>query len=146
MKTKQLKIASLILGLTLLSVPAWAASDFSKYTTEEMHEMRGTMQNATEKERNAFQHEWQRRMREMPVEDRSKYSGKGRKEQADWSSPGKGQGQGKGQGKKSGNAYRYGHGKSDDAGSGYGSGMGGGSGHGGGGGGRGQGGGGGRGR
>lgn len=131
MKTKRIKFAAIILGLTLLSASAWA-SDYSTYTTEELHGMRGSMRENSEEERNAFRYEWQKRMREMPVEERGKYVGPPEDAPRDGSGQGKQMNKSQGENQGSGKAYGYGHGKSQGSSENYGSEMGGGPGAGGG--------------
>ncbi len=129
MKTKSMKLAGLVVGVTLCAASAWA-SDYSGHSTDELAAMRGTMREAAEQDRNKFQKEWQKRVKEMPVEERAKYTGRPENAKQDGQGPGS-------DGKKSRNQNRHYNG--DDKGSGYGQGggygHGGGSGHGGGGGG-----------
>lgn len=129
MKSKKLIIASLVMGTVLFSGYVYA-SDYSDYTTEELHSMRGTMQNATAEERSQFSNEWQKRSREMPDEERSKYTKGSEDESADGSSEGKKKAKGKGHGKSQGGSESYG--SSMGGGSGEGGGHGGDKGHGGG--------------
>ncbi len=100
-------------GVLMLSVPLWAA-DYSSYSTDELAAMRGTLQNATVEERNAFRAEWQKRMQQMSPEERTQYMGPPKN--APRSGYGAGNGQGKGYGKGSGKGYGMGAG----AGNGYG--------------------------
>jgi hypothetical protein len=56
----------------ILIAPSYLmAADYSTYTTEQLSEMRGTMQNATAEERNAFRNEWQSRMQAATPEERA---------------------------------------------------------------------------
>lgn len=64
-----------IFGVSMLASSAFAA-DYSNMSTEELSKMRGTMQNATVEERNAFQNEWQKRVQNMTHEEKQKYMGK----------------------------------------------------------------------
>lgn len=73
MKGKNLLIGFLAGGLFLSSVAL--ATDYSKYSTEELSKMRGTLRNATQEEREAFRAEWQKRMQEMSPEERARYIG-----------------------------------------------------------------------
>lgn len=66
-------IAILVLTMFISSV---YAVDYSTMSTEELAKMRGTMQNATVQERNAFQKEWQKRIQNMTQEERQKYLGR----------------------------------------------------------------------
>lgn len=69
------RIGCLAISLAMMSIPAFAATDYSSLTTEELAAMRGTMQNATEEDHNAFRHEWQERIRNMSPEERQNYAG-----------------------------------------------------------------------
>ena len=129
MKSKKLIITSLLMGAVLFSGHAFA-SDYSDYTTEELHSMRGTMQNATAQERSQFSNEWQKRSREMPAEERRKYTKGSGNGSADGSGDGKKKAKGKGHGKSQEGSESYG--SSMGGGSGYGGGHGGAKGHGGG--------------
>ena len=60
----------------LLSAGSILAADFSQYSTEELHKMRGTMQNVTQQERETFRTEWQKRIQNMTQEERQKYMGR----------------------------------------------------------------------
>lgn len=75
MKSRLMKLSGLVIGMTLCAASAFAA-DYSKYSTDELAEMRGTMREANEEERNQFRNEWQKRINEMSVEERSKYTGR----------------------------------------------------------------------
>ncbi len=65
----------------------WIVTKDSIRSTLELSEMRGTLQAATEQERQSFRQEWQNRVGEMTSEERQQYMGSGNK---------------KGQGKESG--------------------------------------------
>ena len=60
--------------IVLLSAPAWAASDYSSMSTEKLAQMRETIHNAGEEERNAFRHEWQNRYQQMTEQERLQYA------------------------------------------------------------------------
>ncbi len=60
MKTRT--IITIMAMATLIGTSAMAA-DYSGYSTEELSNMRGTMRNASQEEKNAFRKEWQSRMR-----------------------------------------------------------------------------------
>ncbi len=95
------KLAKMFMALVLLAAlcpPAWAATDYSSMTTEELSKLRGTMRNASQEERNAFREEWQKRMHEMTQEERDRYLGR----PAPASSEGTGMGQGRGRGQGGG--------------------------------------------
>lgn len=67
-------LAGLIVPAMLLS--SALAADYSMMPTEELARMRGKMQDAPIEERQAFQNEWQRRVREMTAEEQRRYLGK----------------------------------------------------------------------
>lgn len=71
-KTMLMLVAALCLG----AGAAWAVTDFSAMTTEEMATRRGTMQQTESAEHQAFQEEWQKRLNKMSPEDRQKYMGR----------------------------------------------------------------------
>lgn len=95
------------LAVFTLNSPAWS-TDYTTMTTEELNNVRGTLYNATEAERNAFRNEWQKRINQMTPEERTQYMGPGKgkgkgygggKGQGSGKGAGQGQGQGQGQGK-----------------------------------------------
>lgn len=53
-----------------------AAADYTSMSNEDLSKIRGTLQTATETERQSFRSEWQKRIGEMSPEDRQKYMGK----------------------------------------------------------------------
>lgn len=57
------------------ALPAFAA-DYSMMPTDELARLRGTMQNAPIEERQAFQNEWQRRVRAMTPGEQQRYLGR----------------------------------------------------------------------
>jgi hypothetical protein len=59
----------------LLACPAVEAADYSRMNTAELAALRGTIENAPEEERRAFQEEWQRRVRKMTTVERRQYLG-----------------------------------------------------------------------
>ena len=91
---KKILIVTLVLAVAISASIVFAA-DYSKYTTDELNSMRGTMQNVTQEERNAFRAEWQNRIQNMTQEERQKYMG--RPENAPQGA-GYGKGMGKGMG------------------------------------------------
>lgn len=109
----------LVLAFAVLSGNAFAA-DYSKYTTEELDSMRGTLQDASEEERDAFRDEWQKRVQDMTPEERQKYTGRPDNAQ---SQPGAGRIQGRGNAQDRGG---YGKGMGRGSGRGFGKGRGGG--------------------
>lgn len=67
-------LTGLIVPVMLLS-SAFAA-DYSMMPTDELARLRGTMQNAPIEERQAFQNEWQRRVRAMTPGEQQRYLGR----------------------------------------------------------------------
>ena len=129
MKNTGLKKLGAILAFSLLSAAtlAWAATDYSAMTNEELAAKRGSMKQSTAEERNAFQNEWQNRVQQMSPEEKQKAMGQPENAPRD----GSGQKNGQGQGKGSGSGGGMGSGSGTDGGMSSGSGMGGGSGRGG---------------
>jgi hypothetical protein len=111
---RRILIIILALSFSMLTDNVFAV-DYSQYTTEELANMRGTMQDASEEERDTFRAEWQKRLQDMTREERQKYVGKPDNAQCQ-SGAGRMQGGGNAQG-------RGGYGKG--AGKGFGKGMGG---------------------
>jgi hypothetical protein len=127
-KTGSRKLGA-ILAFSLLSAAtlAWAATDYSAMTNEELAAKRGSMKQSTMEERNAFQNEWQNRVQKMSPEEKQKAMGQPENALRD----GSGQKNGQGQGKGSGSGGGMGSGSGTGGGMSSGSGMGGGSGRGG---------------
>jgi hypothetical protein len=71
-KTMLLLLAAVILG----SGSAGAATDYSAMSTEEMAARRDAMQQATSEEHQAFQEEWQQRLKRMSPEERQQHMGR----------------------------------------------------------------------
>jgi len=65
----------LVVAFGILSGNAFA-EDYSQYTTEELANMRGTLQDASQEERDAFRAEWQKRLQDMTPEERQEYTGR----------------------------------------------------------------------
>jgi hypothetical protein len=65
----------LVLALAILSGNAFA-EDYSHYTTEELANMRGILQDASQEERDAFKAEWLRRLQNMTSKEKQKYTGR----------------------------------------------------------------------
>ncbi|AGF79808.1 Protein of unknown function (DUF1104) [Desulfocapsa sulfexigens DSM 10523] len=58
--TRKIPKKTLILTMVLMvAAPVWAVTDYSSKTNEELNSSRGTMQKASEEERNAFRAECQ---------------------------------------------------------------------------------------
>ncbi len=109
------KVVIVILALSgLVFLSSAFARDFSKYTTEELASMRGTLGDASSEEREAFRAEWQRRLENMTPEERQQYTG--RPENAECQPPDAGTVQGRGK-RKGGGGYGQGMGRGFGGGS-----------------------------
>ncbi|BCO08277.1 hypothetical protein GF1_06530 [Desulfolithobacter dissulfuricans] len=62
------------LGIIMLSGPAWAVTDYSSMSTDELAGLQGTMRQTTVEERNAFRDEWRSRLQQMSPEERQQYT------------------------------------------------------------------------
>lgn len=71
-KTTRLGLTTILAGSLLSATLAFAATDYSAMTTEELAAQRGTLHQATVEERNAFHNEWQKRVQQMSPEERRK--------------------------------------------------------------------------
>ena len=93
------KVATLVF-IGLLSLASYSpAADYSSMTTEELSQLRGTLQTASQEERDAFRSEWLERVESMTVAERQAYG-----------SPGNGYGNGKGNAAGAGSANGTGSG------------------------------------
>ncbi len=73
--TSKIKTAGLI-ALALISVNSYAwAADYKAMSTEDLSNLRGTMQSAPQAERDAFQAEWNSRLDQMTPSERQNYMG-----------------------------------------------------------------------
>ncbi len=68
------KAAMVIACMAMIVTPVWAVTDYSTMTTEELSQIRGTLRDASQEEREAFQAEWQKRMKEMTQGERQQYT------------------------------------------------------------------------
>jgi uncharacterized protein (DUF2236 family) len=68
--------ATIIAMAMMLGGVAYAVTDYSSYSTEELSRIRGTLQSASPEERDAFRKEWQSRMQQMSPEERIRYAGR----------------------------------------------------------------------
>ncbi len=84
--------------ILMAAPPLWAATDYSNMSNQELSDMRGSMRQASEQERNAFRTEWQQRAQTMSSEERQQYTGRPANASADGSNAGQGMGQGRGGG------------------------------------------------
>ena len=77
---KSMKITSVlgctVIGLSLMSMPVFAATDYSTMTNEEMAQMRGTMRNAATEDQETFRAEWQNRVNSMSQVERESAVGR----------------------------------------------------------------------
>ena len=103
-KINRNSIAALILGLGLLTTPAWAASDYGSMSNDELNAMRGTMREASEENRASFRNEWQKRVQSMSQEQRRENAGppENAKRDGEGNKFRQNQGQGQGQGTQAG--------------------------------------------
>jgi hypothetical protein len=102
--TKLMIIGIMVFAAVTLTAYGAFSADYSRYTTEELSNMRGTMQNATNEERETFRAEWQKRLQNMTQEERQEYMGNPAKK-----GPGSGAGmmQNKGYGKGMGKGRKW---------------------------------------
>jgi len=73
--TKLMIIGIVVIAAVTLTAYSAFSADYSKYSTEQLSNMRGTMQTATVKERETFRAEWQKRIQNMTQEERQEYMG-----------------------------------------------------------------------
>jgi len=108
-KMNTLKITGIvILGLGLLAAPAFAETDYSSMSNEDLAATRGTMRDASQEERDAFRTEWQSRVNSMSQEERQEAIG--RPANAAQDGAGNKYRQGSGQGKRDGSGSGGGRG------------------------------------
>lgn len=107
MKKKMATSILAALAVFAMSSSAFSA-DYTTMSTEELSNVRGTLYNATEAEKNAFRNEWQKRINQMTPEERTQYMGQGK-----GAGKGKGYGGEKGQGSGSGKGGGQGQGKNN---------------------------------
>jgi len=74
-KTKMLRISAILASSLLSATLAFAATDYSSMTNEELAAHRGSMKESTLEERSAFQNEWQNRVQKMSPEEKQKFTG-----------------------------------------------------------------------
>ena len=97
--TGKIKKTVMLSAMVLMTVtPVWAVSDYSTMSNEEISDARGTIQGASEEERNAFRSEWQQRTQDMTTDERQQYTGRPASAAADGSGAGQGNGQMRGGG------------------------------------------------
>ena len=117
MKYRRIK-ALIAATLLILSLPAIGVSaDYQAMTTKELSELRGTMYNAPQEERDAFRAEWRRRIDQMTAEEKQKYLGPGGgRGKGSRSGDGLGDGSGRGKGGGGGGANANGNGRGNGQG------------------------------
>jgi hypothetical protein len=106
-------MTTIIILAGLLFLPAYGfATDYSRYTLEELSQMRGTMQNASDEDRSAFRDAWRAKMQNASAEDRQSMRGNGRKQGNRYGNDsGKGYGMENGGGRCDGSGKGHGRGK-----------------------------------
>ncbi len=67
-------IAGALITAALITAPAFGATtNFSQYTTQQLANMRNSIQTMSVQERKAFMQEWQKRLQAMTPQERKKY-------------------------------------------------------------------------
>lgn len=90
-------VLTTLVVLTLLTVAQ--AADYESMSTQELSQLRGTMYNKSDEERDAFRSVWQQRINRMSAEEKAKYLGSGSgRGQGNRSGTGLGDGTGRGRG------------------------------------------------
>jgi hypothetical protein len=86
------------------AISAWAVTDYRSMSTEDLTRLRGTLQNASQEEREAFRTAWREKLQQMAPEDQQKRMGPPANRPANDGTlrQGEGQGMGKGYGKRHG--------------------------------------------
>ena len=112
-------------ALFLLLLPAIGLSaDYQTMTTEELSELRGTMYDASQEERDAFRTEWKNRIDRMTAEEKQQYLGAGGgRGQGNRTGEGLGDGTGRGRGGGRGGTNSNGGGQGNGQGAGRGAGR-----------------------
>ena len=76
--TRKMKMFGLaLLALSITGSYAWAV-DYNAMSTEELSKLRGTMQSASQADRDAFHAEWMSRIDQMTTSEKQEYMGSGR--------------------------------------------------------------------
>lgn len=90
-------VLTTLVVMTLLTVAQ--AADYESMSTQELSQLRGTMYNKSDEERDAFRSVWQQRINRMSEEEKAKYLGSGSgRGQGNRSGTGLGDGTGRGRG------------------------------------------------
>lgn len=93
------RIGGMVLGVCLLALPAFAATDYSTMTNEELAAKRGTMRDAAPEDRDSFRAEWQKRVNTMSQAERQSTVGRPENAPRDGAGYQYGQGSGNGSGR-----------------------------------------------
>ncbi|MGI9538081.1 MAG: hypothetical protein ACR2PB_13510 [Desulfocapsaceae bacterium] len=109
-------------ALILLLLPAIGLSaDYQSMSTKDLSDLRGTMYNAPQEERDAFRVEWRERIDRMTPEEKEKYLGAGGgRGKGNRTGDGLGDGTGKGRGGGMGSMNSNGVGQGNGQGAGQG--------------------------
>lgn len=104
-------------NLLFLAVGPVYAADYQSMTTEELSDIRGSLYNASQEERDAFHAEWSKRLDSMSADERAQFAASG---------PGRGKGlqDGSGAGRQGGTGEGLGNGNGNRGGKGAGKGGG----------------------
>ncbi len=90
-------VLTTLVVLTMLTVAQ--AADYESMSTQELSQLRGTMSNKSQEERDAFRNVWQQRINQMSEEEKANYLGSGSgRGQGNRSGTGLGDGNGRGRG------------------------------------------------
>jgi hypothetical protein len=77
MKNRMTK-SIIITALVLIILPGVGlCTEYHEMTTQELSQLRGTMYNASQEERDAFRAEWRKRIDQMSDEEKQQYLGAG---------------------------------------------------------------------
>lgn len=109
-------VLTTLVVLTMLTVAQ--AADYESMSTQELSQLRGTMYNKSQDERDAFRTEWQLRINQMSEEEKANYSGSGSgRGQGNRSGTGLGDGNGRGRGNGQQGQGQQGQGQQNGGGS-----------------------------
>jgi len=90
-------VLTTLVVLTMFTVAQ--AADYESMSTQELSQLRGTMSNKSQEERDAFRTIWQQRINQMSEEEKANYLGSGSgRGQGNRSGTGLGDGTGRGRG------------------------------------------------
>lgn len=109
-------VLTTLVVLTMLTVAQ--AADYESMSTQELSQLRGTMYNKSQDDRDAFRTEWQLRINQMSEEEKANYSGSGSgRGQGNRSGTGLGDGNGRGRGNGQQGQGQQGQGQQNGGGS-----------------------------